>query len=365
MLFSQGIETAEELAGQIVLLFDLCEEQLSPQSHYDFGLRALKSVLVGAGSLKRDVMSRSPGESLASIERNVLIMSTCCTVVPKLVAEDLIIFRSLLQGIFPGSDLAPVEEAILREKILKLCAERGYVPEERWLEKVLQLKQVLALRHGVMLVGPSTSGKTAAWRTLFAALEAVEGVKGESYVIDPKAIHKDQLYGTLDGTTLEWTDGVFTSTLRQVLTNIRGESGRMHWIVFDGDVDPEWAENLNSVLDDNKLLTLPSGERLDIPPNVRILMEVRLVLGRMSSEAQVIIAILPCSQVDSLRYATLATVSRCGMVWFSCDTVNNHMLLQHKLLRMRREPIHAADSGKVLCDYIWAFCTREFSRCFM
>ncbi|CAN0540757.1 unnamed protein product, partial [Ectocarpus sp. 12 AP-2014] len=53
MLFSQGISTAEELAGRIVLLFQLCEEQLSSQSHYDFGLRALKSVLVGAGGLKR------------------------------------------------------------------------------------------------------------------------------------------------------------------------------------------------------------------------------------------------------------------------------------------------------------------------
>lgn len=61
----------------------------------------------------------------------------------------------------------------------------------------------------------------------------------------------------------------------QVLTNVRGERDRVHWIVFDGDVDPEWAENLNSVLDDNRLLTLPSGERLEIPPNVRILMEVR------------------------------------------------------------------------------------------
>lgn len=71
---------------------------------------------------------------------------------------------------------------------------------------------------------------------------------------------------------------------------------------------PEWAENLNSVLDDNKMLTLPSGERLSVPPNVRIILEV-----------------------DSLKHATPATVSRCGMVWFSDENITNEMALEHLL----------------------------------
>jgi dynein heavy chain 1 len=162
-----------------------------------------------------------------------------------------------------------------------------------------------------MMVGPTGCGKTAAWRVLLDCLERLDGVKGVPYVIDPKAIHKDDLYGKLDATTAEWTDGVFTQVLRRVIDNAKGESSKRHWIVFDGDVDPEWAENLNSVLDDNKLLTLPSGERLMIPPNVRMMFEV-----------------------ETLKYATLATVSRCGMVWFSEDTVAPTMIFHHYLCRL-------------------------------
>lgn len=54
----------------------------------------------------------------------------------------------------------------------------------------------------------------------------------------------------------------------RIIDNVRGELQKRQWIIFDGDVDPEWVENLNSVLDDNKLLTLPNGERLSLPPNV-------------------------------------------------------------------------------------------------
>ena len=45
------------------------------------------------------------------------------------------------------------------------------------------------------------------------------------------------------------------------------------WIICDGDIDPEWIESLNSVLDDNRLLTMPSGERIQFGPNVNFVFE--------------------------------------------------------------------------------------------
>ena len=65
---------------------------------------------------------------------------------------------------------------------------------------------------------------------------------------------------------------------------------------------------MRSVLDDNKLLTLPNGERLNLPPNVRVMFEV-----------------------EHLRFATLATVSRCGMIWFSEEIIETSMICRHQL----------------------------------
>jgi len=201
------------------------------------------------------------------------------------------------------------------------------------MEKALQLHQIQELCHGVMMVGPSGSGKTTTWRLLLDAMEAVDSVKGDAHVIDPKALSKEELYGVLDGTTLEWTDGVFTGVLRQVLNNVRGEASRRQWIIFDGDVDPEWAENLNSVLDDNRLLTLPSGERLSIPPNVRIMFEVESLkyvtsvllwcgvtcrpFRTTNIESSPSFLCCPCC-IDCGRVAVVVVVRRgvwCGVVW--------------------------------------------------
>jgi len=109
MLYSQGFKTAERLSGKMVSLFELCLNQLSSQSHYDFGLRALKSVLVSSGNLKRSQKETQKenmtSEEISDWEQNILIKSLCDTLVPKLVAEDIPLLSSLLQGVFPGSSI--------------------------------------------------------------------------------------------------------------------------------------------------------------------------------------------------------------------------------------------------------------------
>ncbi|KAI8967648.1 dynein heavy chain [Mycotypha africana] len=352
MLYSQGFRTAETLASKVVPLFNLCAEQLSPQSHYDFGLRALKSVLVSAGNLKRDRLATvrqaiQSGEAekteYATIsesvpEQQLLISSIRETVEPKLVADDIPLLTSLLADVFPGVLYTPVNLDRLKDKLREVCEERRLVAGDAWMEKVIQLYQIQNIHHGLMMVGPSGSGKSSAWKTLLTALERVEGVEGIAYTIDPKAIPKDALYGTLDSTTREWTDGLFTHILRKIVDNVRGESQKRHWIIFDGDVDPEWVENLNSVLDDNRLLTLPNGERLNLPPNVRIMFEV-----------------------ETLKYATLATVSRCGMVWFSEDVITLPMIFSNYLETLRNVPMdeieeegpsphHNADATNIVAE---------------
>lgn len=210
MLYSQGIVSAEKLAGRVVDLFIMSQQKMSKQSHYDFGLRALKTLLVSAGGLKRKAIMGSDkleGDELADVERSVLIQGACNNILPKLVAEDISIFESILEEVFPGSVVTKMEDEKLREKLNALCKSSNYVPAEQWIQKVLQLKMVIEMRHGIMIAGPSGVGKSAALKTLLKGMEGEDGVKGELYIIDPKAVDKEALYGVLDGTTLEWTDG--------------------------------------------------------------------------------------------------------------------------------------------------------------
>lgn len=245
--YAQGFQHAHLLASRVVPVFDLCEQRLSTQPHYDFGLRALKSVLLTCGNLKRHVvqMRTVPHQVDESWEAAIVLRSMRESVMPKLVGEDPVIFGQILEQILPGVQYVPTDFSDLQMALNKIASDQGLVMTETWMTKILQLHQTISAYQGVMMVGEAGAGKSLTWKTLSSALQQVDGIEPQPYVIDAKTMTKEALYGKLDFTTREWTDGLLTSIIRRITDNFRAEDTKRHWIVFDGDVDPEWVENMN------------------------------------------------------------------------------------------------------------------------
>lgn len=90
MLFSQGFKNAEMLAAKAIPFFSISQEQLSHQKHYDFGLRALKSVLVSAGLFRRREGAFAESQTL-NAEINIIVRSIKDTVFPKFMKADYLL----------------------------------------------------------------------------------------------------------------------------------------------------------------------------------------------------------------------------------------------------------------------------------
>lgn len=79
--------------------------------------------------------------------------------------------------------------------------------------------------------------------------------------LNPKTMPTEDLYGHISMSTREWKDGLLSSIMRD-LGQILDEKPK--WMLLDGDLDANWIESMNSVMDDNKMLTLASNERIPL-----------------------------------------------------------------------------------------------------
>ncbi|CRG96277.1 dynein heavy chain, putative [Plasmodium gallinaceum] len=359
MLMAEGYVDAKYLSIKFTTFFELAQSLLK-EKHCDWGLRSIKSVLTKAGFLKRTYPDVDENKLLYSAIRDINIA--------KISSSNCPIFSGLLDDIFfskqniinkqndneISSDIKKnlsnendnikkdenyiekckmenneddeIEENVSNEKkksdtnqinsninnkisnsseqkeffnqsiieneLMEICKKNHLFGLNYFVKKIIQLNDIINIRHCVFIMGEAGCGKTTLFNMLME-YQKKQNLKTVSIRINPKSISIDDLYGNVHIKTREWKDGVFSKYMRNY--SKRDDCDKAY-IIFDGNLDSHWIENMNSVMDDNKVLTLSSNERILLKNHMNLVFEF-----------------------SDLMFATPATISRAGLVYFSVD----------------------------------------------
>lgn len=132
----------EILSKKFFVLYALCEQQLSKQAHYDFGLRNILSVLRTGGASKRADPSKS---EIFLMMRTLRDMN-----MSKFVAEDVPLFISLIKDLFPGLEAERAQFPDVERELLVMIKEKGLQNHTPWLNKCIQLYETYQVRSSVL-----------------------------------------------------------------------------------------------------------------------------------------------------------------------------------------------------------------------
>jgi dynein heavy chain len=308
-LAAAGFKEYPKIARKLKTLYECTSVQLSGSKRITaLGMRNLMAVLQLASKAKVESEAFF-GENKIS-EMDMVVRAIRTVNIPRMTAVDKGIFSATLGDIFAGVQApvlaqlqgeprglgtqqrqAPtVTEQDLSDAISTLLRKQKMDKHATWMEKTLQLHAIMESNHGIMVLGAAALGKSSIITILQQAQQRLNA-DTHTYLLNkmnPKSLPVQQMFGWRSASADQWHDGTFSFLLRRA----QSQPGITNWIVLDGPIDPIWAENLNTLLDDQKLLTLANGDRIGMKTLSRIIFES-----------------------DKSDNASPATMARVGVVW--------------------------------------------------
>ena len=85
---------------------------------------------------------------------------------PKFLAPDIPLFLGILQDLFPGIDKPNLDMEQLIDAVKTNAESMNLVATDNFVEKILQLYNMILVRHGLMIVGYPYGAKTKAYKVL-------------------------------------------------------------------------------------------------------------------------------------------------------------------------------------------------------
>ena len=188
----------------------------------------------------------------------------------------------------------------------------------------------------MFVIGTPGVAKTTIWMNMAEAFCHL-GTETICDIVDPKAVNSDELFGCMNVKTKEWKDGVLSVMMRDMCKcqNKFQKDQAFKWVILDGDVDPMWIESLNTVMDDNKVLTLVSQERIALTASMRLIIEV-----------------------SHLRNATPATVSRGGVLFVNESDIGWRPFMDTWLAKYKAKKDETAVTSFTL--FITQYCSDNY-----
>lgn len=322
------------------LLIEWLKENINEtRGRCEWDLRFVMAVLRRLKSIAMTAATTTKQQDVCLDIDNLLLESIRIELKPRLTAKEAELFHEGAAKIFNNCQIVGTD---FGDSLEKARAKVGSISDMKYssdvAKLVLDLQEQLSTRTGVMLLGEASTGKSTIWRLS-------QRLKGDSQVkwmaINPRSCQKRELFGFVDPSNNKWIDGLLTLKVREAISILQSNSSSSEsnqveqvWIVLDGPVDPDWIESLNSVMDDNQVLTLSSGERLDF----------YLASGK---------SIKLIFETTSIEFASPATISRLGLLYIE-EPLNKEEFAGIKLdiyteqLEMFKNHLVARNNSKVL-----------------